>query len=106
MSEADFPKKEIKTSIAVIILFLCAVQVGIVLFGINFNATKTVLRDTAEAQKNMTEALTGFTEGFDPVRLDVRYNYTVRAYISKKKYLNVGMNGRNEMIKTLGKIWC
>ena len=92
------------TIIGIIMLLAIAVQVGIALFGDWFEADKTVMKNTVTAQQTLKNAL--FITFGDLGRLEVRQDCSVRAYISKRNYLQIPYPDRNEAIRTVGKAWC
>lgn len=106
MSEAMKSKsnESIGSIIGAIIILIVVVQVGIVLFGDWFEADKNIMKDTAEAQTKITSAL--FLAFEDLGRLEVRKDYTVRAYISKNNYMQVAYPDRDGAIANVGKTWC
>lgn len=96
-------EKALKGVVGICIL-LIIVQVGIVLFGSWFEADKIVLKNTAKAQENIGNALLLTFNDFG--RLEVRLDYSVRAYISKKNYMLLPYPDRDEAIARVGKAWC
>lgn len=106
MSEKKTSKSQEKALniVGVIFILIIAVQIGIALFGSWFEADKAMLRKTAKAQEDLHNALLlGFN---DFGRFEIRYDYTVRAYISKENYMLVPYPDRDETIATVGKAWC
>lgn len=86
-------------------ILLIIVSVGpIALFGSWFEANEIVLKDTAKAQEDIRNALLLTFNDFG--RLEVRRDYSMRAYISKKNYMFVPYPDRDEAITSVGKIWC
>lgn len=106
MSENKASKSAEKTGgvIGGIIVLIIIVQVGIALFGDWFQADKTVMNHTSEARDKLSNAL--FLTFFDYGRLEIRQDYTVHAYISKKNYTQVAYPDRDEAISAIGKVWC
>jgi hypothetical protein len=97
-------KKKVLSPIIGIIILVIGVQVGIILFGGWFKADSVVLKSTANAQKDLHEAV--YLAFDDFARFDIRADYTVRAYISKSSYMSVDLLDRDKVIKTIGKTWC
>lgn len=96
-------KKTLKVVVGICIL-LIIVQIGIALFGSWFEADKIVLKRTAKAQEDIENAL--FLNFNDFGRLEVRADYSVHAYISKKNYMFLPFPDRDEAITRVGKAWC
>lgn len=96
-------KKGLKVVVGFCIL-LIIVQVGIALFGSWFKADKIVLKNTAKAQEDLGNAL--LLTFNDLGKLEVRLDYSVRAYISKKNYMLLPFPDRDEAITRVGKAWC
>lgn len=90
--------------IGYIILLIIFVQVGIVLFGDWFKADKTVIKNSSVAQKKLSEAL--YQVFNDYGKLEVRQDYSVRAYISGKTYMSIPYPDREAAITKVGKTWC
>jgi hypothetical protein len=97
-------KKEVRNLIIGIIILVIGVQVGIILFGSWFKGDRVVLKSTTDAQKDLQDAV--YLAFDDFASLDIRADYTVRAYISKTSYMSVDYLDRDEVIKTIGKTWC
>lgn len=87
-----------------ILILVVIIQFGRVLFGDLFDADKGVMRKTTEAQNKIRNALLLTFNDFG--KLEVREDYTVRAYISKKNYEQVSNHDRDKAIAKIGKIWC
>ena len=104
MSEEKTSNLGLLRNIIGICIIVIGVQVGIVLFGSWFEADKSVLKDTAKAQEDIGSAL--FLAFNDFGRLEVRYDYSVRVYISKKSYMLVPYPDRDKAISTVGRAWC
>lgn len=85
-------------------ILLVIVHGGIAMFGDWFQANKTILKDTRKAQENIRNAL--LLDFNDTGRLDVRYDYSVLAYISKKNYMVIPYPDRDKAITRIGKAWC
>jgi hypothetical protein len=97
-------EKKLLNPIIGIIILVIVVNVGIGLFGGWFKGDSVVLKSTADAQKDLHEAV--YLAFHDFARLDIRADYTVRAYISKNSYMSVGYFNRAKVIKTIGRTWC
>ena len=97
-------KKKLLNPIIGILILVMSVYGGIVLFGSLFKSDIAVLMSTANAQKDLQEAV--YLAFHDFARLDIRADYTVRAYISKSSYMSVGFLDQAKVIKTIGRTWC
>jgi hypothetical protein len=87
-----------------LLLLIIIVQIGIVLFGDLFDADKTVLEDTSEAQERLGQSL--YQVFNDNAKLEVRQDYSVHAYISIKNYMSIPYPDRDAAITKVGKAWC
>ncbi len=87
-----------------IVVIVVAVVLAAATVGDWFKAHKTVVDNTATAQKALKDALLA-TFG-EPGRLDVRANLSVRAHISKKNYVRIPYPHRDKAIRTVGRAWC
>lgn len=87
-----------------VILILIAVQIGIAIFGYWFEADETVLNDTKIAQQNLSNALLSTFDHYG--KLQIRLDYSVRAYIPRENYMNIAYPYRKAAIIFVGKAWC
>ena len=62
------------------------------------------MRKATEAQDEIRNILLLTFNDFG--RLEVREDYTVRAYILKKNYMQVAYHDRDKAITKIGKVWC
>ena len=90
--------------VGVIITLAIIWEVGMILFGINFEADKTMLKDTDSAERRTSMQLLASFD--DPGRFQVRYDYSVYAYIPKEKYMRIPYPDRDRAITKVGKMWC
>jgi hypothetical protein len=79
-------------------------QVGITLFGSRFEANENVLKETAKAQANISNAL--LLAYNDSGRLEVRRDQSVHVYIPKKNYMSVPYPDRDAAVDLVRKAWC
>ena len=97
-------KKKPLNPITGIIILLIGVHLVIILFGSFFKGDLVLLKTTADAQQDLQEAV--YLAFDDFAKLDIRADYTVRAYISKTSYMSVGFPDRTKAIKKIGRAWC
>lgn len=96
-------KKALKYIVGFCILVII-VPVGIALFGDWLKADRIVLKGTAKGREDIHNALLQNFNDFG--RLEVREDYSVYAYISKKNFMLIPFPDRDEAITRVGKAWC
>lgn len=91
-------------AVGILILTIVAVQLGVVLFGALFDADTIAIKDTSAAKEKLGKTLYAVFKDYG--RFDVRLDHSVRAYISRTKYMSIAYPDREAAITKVGKAWC
>ncbi len=100
--------KGIGCLMAFALLVYVAIHVGTALIGNWFRADSDKIIETAEARLSLQSALINAFDnsGMSELRFDLRYDYSIRAYIPRDSYMRVPFPDREAVIASVGEKYC
>jgi hypothetical protein len=96
----DFQELSVKVFLPIAIVLYCI----IVSFGPHFDGTESQVKETANAQRKLSDAVLS-TFHYLPT-IEVAIDYSAKAYIERKNYMLIPYPHRAEAVKYIGKAWC